>query len=714
MNGHRKRTGLTASGIAAALSCMLFFSCNNEDYLTTQDPEKACDNICFGVSPDESVRTRGGDNGKEKEYTSDHFVLRSQDSADTLCVRAIVSEGISTAESDTRKVITRGAPLTEDNFDKFHVLAYWKKDGSSVDQFYMNEDATKNGDIWSTDRTYYWPGAAHNLQFYAWAPVDAEFTSIPTSPTETTLAYTVPANAADQKDIVVATTDEIRGDNDAAVPLTFRHICTAVRFAVGKEMQSGTIKSVTLKGIGNSGTFDMATSAWRLNEATTADFTQILNKSMAGNEADGAEITPLEGTFMMLPQTLPAGAIVEVVFFDPVANHDRTLSATIGGSEWKMGTTVTYKLTITPEFDLEFTSTPALQDAHYVIYPITIHIGETMPNHACIIESTDPNVTLRDDLSEYEKQGYWVEEEKGEGTIEVTGVSGDFTIYAFVTENVGDRPRNFTLNLYPRPVSISGGKPVDTFTFTQLCPSWNGDVGCERFETTTTYPWGFGWDSNYKVVYDFSQCGFWDRADIRLRIWGMKFLSWLGIVKPDDVNYIEYSSSLVFTTVTLNFGSLDISNVAQHLDDGLANSKELFNFHGMGNVADMMEFIESHAGYNMKNEGNGISPTDFAVRYAVGLNKFNLEDQGAAGKVVYCKDENMVWYLPARDEFTNGSIEDEQYPLSGQYWTSTAETDVSHDNMHAYMFDADSKQIVDAERKTLYKARAARRKQVTP
>lgn len=713
MNGHRKRTGLTASGIAAALSCVLFFSCNNEDLLTSQNPEKACENICFGVSPDENVRTRGGDNGKENEYTSDRFVLRSQDSADTLCVRAIVSEGISISDANTQKVITRGAPLTEDNFDKFHVLAYWKKDGSPVGQFYMNEDATKNGDIWSTDRTYYWPGAAHNLQFYAWAPVDAEFTSIPTSPTETTLAYTVPANAADQKDIVVATTNEISGDNDAAVPLTFWHICTAVRFAVGKEMQSGTIKSVTLKGIGNSGTFDMATSAWRLNEATTADFTQILNKSMAGNEADDAEITPLEGTFMMLPQTLPAGAIVEVVFFDPVANHDRTLSATIGGSEWKIGTTVTYKLSITPEFDLEFTSAPALQDAHYVIYPITIHIGETMPNHACIIESTDPaNVTLRDDLSEYEKQGYWVEEEKGEGTIEVTGVSGDFTIYAFVTENIGDGPRDFTLNLYPRPITISGSKPVDTFTFTQLCPSWNGVVGCERFETTTTYPWGFGWDSDYKVVYNLNECSLGDRISIGFRITVTKLLEAIGIL-DGDLSYItqDYSWGTV-QKVTLDFGSLTLGNIAQDPDNGLINSNDLFNFHGLGNVADMMEYIETHNGFSKSEEGTGFSPTDFAARAAVGLNKFNIKDENGIDVAPYCKLENMVWYLPARNEFTNDIIKDGTYPLKGEYWTSTACAE--HDNMHAYMYNTATNAVTEENRASLYKVRAARRKTTTP
>lgn len=93
-----------------------------------------------------------------------------------------------------------------------------------------------------------------------------------------------------QKDIVVATTNEIPGNNNAAVPLTFKHICTAVRFAVGSQMQPGSIKSVVLKGVKNAGTYDMATGNWSLGDATV-DFSQTLNKETTGTEANGDAIT---------------------------------------------------------------------------------------------------------------------------------------------------------------------------------------------------------------------------------------------------------------------------------------------------------------------------------------------------------------------------------------------------------------------------------------
>lgn len=87
---------LTASGMAAMLSCLLLFSCNDEDFLADNGniTGNACDNICFGISPDRNIQTRGNAASGEDGYTSGQFVLRSRDSADTLCVRATVSDGI--------------------------------------------------------------------------------------------------------------------------------------------------------------------------------------------------------------------------------------------------------------------------------------------------------------------------------------------------------------------------------------------------------------------------------------------------------------------------------------------------------------------------------------------------------------------------------------------------------------------------------------------
>lgn len=415
-----------AGGMATMLLCTLLFSCNNEDFLESGNPEKACDNICFGISSDKNVQTRGYAGSDDEGYTADRFVLRSDDSADTLCVRAIVSDGINVSGFEGEQALTRATPVGKDNFyDKFHVLAYWSKNGAPVDQFYMNTNASNvaasvgTGAIWSTEQIYYWPGADHSFQFYAWAPTDAGGLTTPSSPSSKELKYTVPADAADQKDIVVATTNEIPGNNNAAVPLTFKHICTAVRFAVGSQMQPGSIKSVVLKGVKNAGTYDMATGNWSLGDATV-DFSQTLNKETTGTEANGDAITSPEGTFMMLPQTLPAGATVEVVFVN-ANNEERTLTASIGNTEWKMGTTVTYKLSYEMSIDVPTDA----QDAHYITFPITVNVKDY--DGAWTLTSNLTNdVFFTQTKTDLQEQGYWIDDDKGTNTISGTG-SGRFT-----------------------------------------------------------------------------------------------------------------------------------------------------------------------------------------------------------------------------------------------------------------------------------------------
>ena len=69
-------------------------------------------------------------------------------------------------------------------------------------------------------------------------------------------------------------------------------------------------------------------------------------------------------------------------------------------------------------------------------------------------------------------------------------------------------------------------------------------------------------------------------------------------------------------------------------------------------------------------------------------NKFNKEllDTDAQGNNTYrpvLKRENLVWYLPAKNEYSK--IKDYDYPLSGEYWTSTA-SDVANDNENAYQY----------------------------
>lgn len=665
--------------IAALLSCLLLFSCNSDDMLDeigANGAGKYRDNICFGITSDESVQTKGNkpaDNG----YTSDSFVLRSENSDDTLCVNAIVTDGIESSDSVKQHAMTRGAAVTQDDFyDKFHVLAYWKKDGTSTGQFYMNTDVTDKGNnLWSSDRTYIWPGKAHTLTFYAWAPADAGITS-PSSPESTTLEYTVPTTVTDQKDVVVATTEEIAGNANTTQPLAFRHICTAVKFKVGDQMQAGTIKKITISGVHNSGAYDMASDSWQLGSNTTG-FSIEQDIEMTGNES-GSMITDGENTFMMLPQELPAGAKVEIIFHDSQAGTDRTFSASIGGMTWPQGKTVTYTLSITPEYELEFTSQPALQDAHYIIYPIHIKAND-VPGGWTITSSDPDNVTLRTDLTILTRRGFWIEEDKGTASVSSTAQGDDITIYAFLTENAGEENRTVTLEM--RPTNLPDAAP-QTFTIEQLCPSWNGNLGCERIEEYdegfTGYPWGFKWPEGMKITYNMRNAGLGDLIKNALL---NAYLSWF----TDYNDFITKDTWLLsITSVTINFDAVPQVRVATSESNGARNTSELYNYNGINDVSTLMSVLEDWGGTT--EDVLPLNPEAFAARACAMKNKFHKtieENMGQTIEIPVLEEEDLVWYLPARNQAPD--MKDEQYPLQGEYWTST-NADVEGDNEEAYKY----------------------------
>lgn len=703
-----------AGGMATMLLCTLLFSCNNEDFLESGNPEKACDNICFGISSDKDVQTRGYAGSDDEGYTADRFVLRSDDSADTLCVRAIVSDGINMSGFEGEQALTRGTPVGKDNFyDKFHVLAYWSKNGMSVDnQFYMDENATNNGSVWSTEQIYYWPGADHSFQFYAWAPTDipTDYLTTPSSPQNKLLAYTVPKAAADQKDIVVATTNEIQGDNNEAVPLTFKHICTAVRFAVGSQMQPGSIKSVALKGIPNTGTYDMAAGTWSLGDATV-DFSQTLNKETTGTEANGDAITSEQGTFMMLPQRLPAGATVEVVFAN-ANNEKRTLTASIGNTEWTMGTTVTYKLSITPEYELEFSDIPTEVDAHYDIIPIKINAKDVEGDWT--ITSNQSWVTVKSALTSYEKDGYWLNTTgdysdycSSEGvaverqqTLDKSG-NGEVELYLFVSENNSTIDRTATLTL------SKDGTEAATIDVVQKCPNWQGDLGWEVLEENLTLPYGFKWDR--KVTLQKTLTG--SRLEKYIEEWLTKqafkvqptnFLGWLGsLLWPTLVDYVNIARSGDVMTVVVDYSKIANVTSAMSAIDGQANTWNLYSNVGGTSFEGEQNLINS--GYAIVSEsGSNEDTKNFAALYAVKLNAFDIHKGDLENQITYAiipEQTDIKWYLPAINQFSDGA------GLSGQYWSSTANND--NNNANAYSWNSSSQSI---PRMDSHKVRAVRQK----
>lgn len=674
---------LTAS-IAAVLLSASLFSCSSDDFLGKA--ETKTEGISFGVSTENGASTRA--NLSTDGYTAARYTLRADNSDDTLCVRAVVTDGIG--NSNAHRPMTRAA-MQKNMYDDFKVVAAVKENGNVGTQYYMDDVATKTGTNWVPSKVYYWPGSNRQLRFLAWAPTDASFQSVPNNPNATTLQYTTPAEAKNQRDIVAAATGFISNpSNDATctpVGLQFKHLCTAVIIKTGKQMTAGTIKSVSLKGVKNSGTYDMVNSVWTLNNSTT-DFTISPNQATTSTTPNGTNLNAGESTFMLLPQTLGADSKLEVEFHDNISGRDRILSASLNGAEWPMGKTVTYRLSITPEYELKFVTEPTLQDAHYVIYPIKIKVDPTLVDKdkkgkvvggGWTLKSTSPKVTLCKELTELTSLGYWVEEDRGTQTIEGTE-TGEVTVYAFLEENITDAERDIVLELSPKKYpSATSAK----FTIKQLCPSWNTQgLGCERFEDGD-YPWGFKWDSSMKITYDMSEAGgtgFWGP----LRRWIMKIqIKYYGDKYKDYITYTTYWGQL--KTLTIDFSKVPNLDVADSPDDGNLNTWELYNFNGISDVTGLMAQLEEWGGKADKVlEQN---PAEYAARMCTMKNKFNKEKIAQEGNnVAYrpvLKRENLVWYLPAKNEFS--MVVDNDYPLNGNYWTSTA-SEIAHDNENSYKY----------------------------
>lgn len=700
MNIHK----LTAS-IAAVLLSASLFSCSSDDFFGK--PESGSTNgISFGVSTDNNTATRA--NKADDGLTVARYTLRSDNSADTLCVRAVVTDGIG--NDNAGRPATRAAMQTS-MYNDFKVVAAIKENGNVGTQYYMEDVATKTGTNWVPSKIYYWPGSNRQLRFLAWAPTNATFEAVPNTPNATTLKYTTPAEAKNQHDLVAAATDFIDSPaNDGTctpVSLNFKHLCTAVIIKTGETMTAGTIKSVSLKGVKNSGTYDMLNSAWTLTESN-ADFTISPNQATTSTTPNGTDLNAGESTFMLLPQTLGADSKLEVVFHDNISGKDRTLSASLNGAVWPMGKTVTYRLSITPEYELKFTSTPDIVDAHYDIIPIKVNTKYIKGNWT--IKSNQPWATIKSALTTYEQSGYWLKATgdyaaycKSENvpverqqTLDKTG-NGETTLYLFVEENNSTTDRTVTLTL-----SING-TDFATADIVQKCPIWQGDIGWEVLEDAETFPFGFKWDR--KVTYQKKGFGFLSGP---IEEWWMKqnfkkqpkdFWEWVkSIFVPETVPYVTVNYKNGTVTFTVDYSKMaEISAISP--DDGLENTWNLYSHVG-GTSFEGEKYI-ANRGYTITSQsGSNEIPKMFAALYAVKLNAFDVHKGGEGNQITFAitpEKTDINWYLPASNQFSG------EVGLNGKHWSSTG----IQDNSNAYTWESTPQQTPRME---LHKVRAVRKK----
>lgn len=264
-----------------------------------------------------------------------------------LYLHTLYADSIASYSADDSVPTTRATPISTNNmYDTFGVSAYtyidnW--DNTKASNYMYDIAVSKAGNSWSPSSTHYWPGSSYKMKFFAYAPKSNDAYRLSDKAAGVpTITCTVPDDVSKQQDLLVAASEEINGGSNTAVNLTFHHALTAVKFVCGNDMKAGVVKSVTLKNVNSTGTYNFETKTWN-NIGTPKDFSQTLNKNSTGTANE--VITEEPQTFMMIPQTLPEKATIEVIFND--GTNDYTLTCDIANSVWEIGKTVTYKLSTT-------------------------------------------------------------------------------------------------------------------------------------------------------------------------------------------------------------------------------------------------------------------------------------------------------------------------------------------------------------------------------
>ena len=287
------------------------------------------------------------------------IALKGDDAGEQLYLHALITDGIGQdTNGQSAGAATKAAPVDNATmYDEMAVTAFiypathsWPTaytGGSPSAQRYMSAVKVKKSEAWST--TYHWPGASKRISFFAAAPYGSEGLTAFNDGTPGTLpylSYTVPANVADQKDLLVAASTDRPGNSNTAEPLTMKHALTAVRFVTGDDMLAGTVSKITLKNVYGTGRLPMqAAPAW-YSLSGTRNFELTLSPAATAPDPQvpNTPLTTAAATFMMLPQTLPSGAQIEVKYTDKLTNTQRTLTANIAGKTWPMGKTVVYRI----------------------------------------------------------------------------------------------------------------------------------------------------------------------------------------------------------------------------------------------------------------------------------------------------------------------------------------------------------------------------------
>lgn len=328
------------------LASFLLASCSDEELVPDQG--KVVDGITFDVNDVQNMS-----DANSLPQTKDPSVYETQSSP----LKGAGVTGLELVETTVEGVlpiqhtsVTRGLITSDANFTTINkpFAIFGCRDGSATPDFLYNEKINADGTM--VNPVQWKRSDAAKLIFYAVHPaadnVNQRITT--TSGQLPIISFKPNEDAKLQTDLLVAKTDEFSYETDRKkkLPVNFKHATTAIEFQIGQDLSyNQKVKTIEILGVIGEGTYDVAAKKWTLG-TTTNNYKLTLNPTFSTAADIGAVMNGGDGTFFMIPQTLPANAYVKITF-----ESGKYVQAKIGGKDksgndkkWVEGTTKTYTI----------------------------------------------------------------------------------------------------------------------------------------------------------------------------------------------------------------------------------------------------------------------------------------------------------------------------------------------------------------------------------
>ena len=623
---------ICAGFIAVVSSCV-----KEEIYGVSLDPIKS-KYISFGANIYNQPNVTKA--GSSSEKIAARTLSNSEDSTVSIPLGVYQQKGIGSLYNATQ---TKGSEFKKENLTSMKVWAtlttspdLGSKTISYIDGDEFTKQTVEGQDIYMAQDSYLWPGSG-TLTFNVLSNLpESGVVYNNTNNIIESFTYTVPTSVAAQNDIVYAKSEKT-GDHGQAVELQFEHIMAAVNFKVG-DIAHGTIKSITIKGVYNTGRYNFNNGQWAIinqNESHKSDYSVKFNSNNSltidGNTVEGTFINnQTDGIFMMVPQIVPEGATIEVVFAAPNA-ADRTLTASIAGDDWGKDIITNYTISIDEQYNLNITPVGKLLDAHYIIaqvevtvegmndasgndankWKLTAVVGGNTDNSKVTMLTKNRIASEESDATKHSKElsmieaGFWCDEYVNRSTVNgeyvytSTGVSsrgatqitgtGNYNkelIYILIPENNSTVNRTIELTLQ----KVNDSKVSKSVVLTQRCPGWTDDG---------TY----GWET-----VDDDEDGQYGFTFTRIIAWNYVYshaVGGIGALASHDFNALKMSKDEVFEYIRNDFiVAYGASNYAEISD----NTRYIYEKTLYGTVRNYRYYI--YLDYTKLNNLTNVSDSD--------------------------------------------------------------------------------------------------------